>query len=847
MNAKSNTAEAGTQQRFSFNGFSLRHSHLCGEILRALFFLLSLCFSQAADTAAFVKTYCTDCHGAEKQKGERRYDLLQIPAANAATVLELQEIIDQLTLGEMPPKKSPQPSEDEKSALIATLRAEVARASEQLRSSSNQTTLRRMNRREYRNTVGDLFALDMRGFDPTSKFPTDQIVDQLDNQGAVLQTSGYLLAQYLDAAHQVVEKALGSTERPKEQSWTFNGDFQQQDELNLEHKRQYNYRYLCLYEVMDTENHEGGYAHIHGFEGGVPHDGLYEIKVKAQAMNREHPYDPDIFKRATAEPFRLGVVPGDKNAGRLFHPQTIEPKLAEVFIKDGEPEWYTMTVWLDAGRTPRFIFPNGMASCRHAFTRIVSRYQNHWPSHERGKTNMPESRRIVLKYGQMPHIRIHEVKIRGPIIQEWPTASQRAVLGEKAFAPERTREILESFARRAHRELVSKVEIDHLMALVEKRTTAGHSAKEALKDAMKAVLCSPQFLYLQKTESKEVRLSAHATASRLSYFLWSSMPDEELSRAADSGELLKPEILLAQTRRMLRSEKVHAFIEGFTDFWLNLRSLGDTPPDREAFERYYTGDLQAAMKNETQLFTRHLLDENQSIMRFLDADYTFVNQPLANLYGLGDIAKPEQAHLFHRVRLTNRNRGGLLGQASVLTVSANGVETSPVTRGVWLLKNILGTPPPPPPDNIPTIDPDVRGASSIRDILSKHRLDAACNDCHQKIDPLGFALENFDPIGTWRTHYTVDRKRGVVVDASGELPRGQAFRDVGELKQVLVTRQMQFMHTLLSKLFPYACGRSMEAKDAAEVDRVLQAQVTKDGGFRDLVESVISSSIFLHR
>jgi hypothetical protein len=253
------------------------------------------------------------------------------------------------------------------------------------------------------------------------------------------------------------------------------------------------------------------------------------------------------------------------------------------------------------------------------------------------------------------------------------------------------------------------------------------------------------------------------------------------------------------------------------------------------------------MKNETQLFTRHLLDENQSIMRFLDADYTFVNQPLANLYGLGDIAKPEQAHLFHRVRLTNRNRGGLLGQASVLTVSANGVETSPVTRGVWLLKNILGTPPPPPPDNIPTIDPDVRGASSIRDILSKHRLDAACNDCHQKIDPLGFALENFDPIGTWRTHYTVDRKRGVVVDASGELPRGQAFRDVGELKQVLVTRQMQFMHTLLSKLFPYACGRSMEAKDAAEVDRVLQAQVTKDGGFRDLVESVISSSIFLHR
>lgn len=814
--------------------------------------LAAFCICDAACSAEparsspqdFLRRYCTDCHGAEKQKGERRFDQLEFPAANAETALNLQEIIDQLTVGEMPPKKAPQPAAAEKSALIAALRSQVVLAGEKLHSTSGKSVLRRLNRREYRNTVGDLFALDMRGFDPTAKFPSDQIVDQLDNQGAALQTSGYLLTQYLDAAHQVVEKALGSTERPAEQSWTFNGDFQQQDELNLEHKRQYNYRYLCLYEVMDTENHEGGYAHIHGFENGVPHDGLYEIQVQVQAMNRLHPYDPEIFRRVTEEPFRLGIVPGDKNAGRLFHPQIIEPKLAEVFIKDGPPEWYTMTVWLDAGRTPRFIFPNGMASCRLAFTRIVSRYQSHWPVYERGKTIMPEARRIVLKYGQMPHIRIHEVRIRGPIIQAWPPASQRAVLGDAPFTPARTREILESFARHACRGPVAKNEIDRLMALVEKRTSAGQSAYQALKDAMKAVLCSPAFLYLQGAELKSERLSAHALASRLSYFLWSTMPDTELSRAADSGELLKDEVLFAQTRRMLRSEKVQAFIEGFTDSWLNLRSLGDTPPDRTAFERYYKDDLQAAMKHETQLFTRHLLDENENIMRFLDAEYTFVNQPLANLYGLGPISSYEQASQFHRVSLPDRHRGGLLGHASVLTVSANGVETSPVTRGVWLLNNILGTPPAPPPDNVPAIDPDVRGASTMREILSKHRSSAACNECHQKIDPLGFALENFDPIGAWRTHYLLENKRGPTIDASGELPDGQFFRDVIGLKQILVTRQTHFTRMLTKKILSYACGRHMEVMDHPEVEQIQSSFIKSGGGFRDLMESVVKSTMF---
>jgi hypothetical protein len=815
------------------------------KAIAAVFLFLGLAPAAfAADARAFLQTYCVECHGAEKQKGERRFDRLTLPAGNLEAVIELQDIIDQLNLGEMPPKKSKQPTTAERLAVVNELTRAATAGRAQFHSTGGQAVLRRLNRREYIRTVGDLFALDMRLFDPTTKFPRDQMADHMDNLGDVLKTSGYLLAQYLDAADQVVEKALGATDRPQEQRWTFDKNFRQQQELNYSHSRVYNNRYLCVYEVPDTENHEGGYAPIQAFQQGVPHDGLYEIKVKAQAMNREHPYDPNIFKRVTEEPFRLGIVPGDVKAGPLHHPQPIEPQLAEVTVKDGESEWYTMTVPLDAGQAPRFIFPNGMANSRRAFGILVRTYNNQWPEDERKNTGIFEARRVVLQYGFMPHIRIHEIQIRGPLVTQWPPASQRAVLGDQPFAPERTREILQRFASRAYRRPVRGDEVDRLMAVVDSRRKAGQSPYDALKDGIKAVLCSPAFLYLSHPDADAARLPAHAFASRLSYFLWSTMPDDELRRLADSGELLKPEVRLAQTRRLLASGKSTAFVEGFLNSWLNLRSLGDMPPDRDAFQRYYSQGLQAAMKRETQLFMRHLLDANESLVRFLDADYTFVNQSLATLYGLGKISPPETAHEFRRVKLPDHRRGGLLGQGSVLTVSANGIETSPVTRGVWLLENILGTPPAPPPDNVPPIDPDVRGAKTMRDILGKHRDNPTCFECHQKIDPLGFALENFDPIGAWRTHYMNGRQTGPKIDAAGELPGGQAFEDVTGLKQILVARHAQFARMLTGKLLGYACGRRMEAADRSQVDQILATISQSNYGLRSLVESIVASETF---
>jgi hypothetical protein len=798
-----------------------------------------------SEPRAFLDAYCVQCHGAEKQKGERRFDELALPVRDLDGVIAVQDILDQINLGEMPPKKAKQPGGVEREKVVEALTAMVAEARKGLSSTGGEGVLRRLNRREYLNTVGDLLALDMRLFDPTTKFPQDQMAEHLDTLGDVLQTSGYLLAQYLEAADRVVEKVFSVRERPTEQRWHFDGDFRPQQEHSYPHGRVYGNRYLCVYEVPDTVNHEGGLGFIHDFRDGVPVDGVYEIRVKAQAMHREHPYDPAIFKRDTAQPFRLGIVPGDKEAGPLHHPQPIEPQLAEVTLNDGEPEWHTMTVPLNAGQTPRFIFPNGMANSRRAFGVIARQYKDQWPEEERKDLGIFEARRVVLKYGKMPHIRIHEVEVRGPLVAAWPPASQRRVTGEQGFAPERTRELLQRFADRAYRRPATAGEVDRLMKVVEARLQSGSTPFEGFKDGIKAALCSPGFLYLDAGRAADgsAELSDHALASRLSYFLWASMPDDELLAVAARGELRKPEVRVAQVRRMLADRKSGAFVDGFLDAWLNLRALGDMPPDRDAFERFYSQDLKAAMKTETRLFMRQLLDENGSALLFLDADYTFVNQALADLYGLGRIGPPEEAAVFRRVSLPDGRRGGLLGQASTLTVSANGIETSPVTRGVWLLENVLGSPPPPPPDNVPPIDPDVRGAKSMREILSKHRDNPGCFECHQKIDPLGFALENFDPIGAWRTRYA----KGPKIDASGELPDGQRFEDVTGLKRVLVERKEQFARMLTEEVLSYACGRRMEALDRPEVDRILAAFAADGYRLRTLVEQVVLSAPFGNR
>ncbi len=790
----------------------------------AAFFSVVL-FAQP-DIQPFLKTYCESCHGAKMQMAQRRFDALRLPIANDSDHILVDDILNQLISGKMPPANITQPSLSSRKQAIDALTAARAASTARRVSTGGQTVLRRLNRREYLNTIGDLFQMNMLMFDPTSNFPRDQMAGHMDNLGDTLVTSGYLLEQYLAAADQVVEKAIPSTPRPAAQTWVFNDRFRQQQELDYAHLAVYKQRYLCVYENTNSLRHEGAYAPIRAFAKGVPADGFYEIRVFAQALNRVNPYDVRVIGRDPAEPFRLGIVPGNDKAGPLHHPQPIEPLLAETVVQDGDPQWYTFRVWLDAGYTPRFTFPNGMLDSRRAFTQIIARHRNLLPEeHRNAEPRIYPARPIVLTHGKMPHIRIHEVQIHGPVDGTGPTSTERAIFGDTPFAPERTREILTRFASRAYRRAARPEEVDRLMTVVARRTKEGKPPLEALKAGLKGTLASPAFLYLEEPGG---RLPSHAFSARLSYFLWATIPDAPLDPS--------------HTRRLLASPRSNAFINGFLDSWLNLRSLGDMPADREQFAQYYSLDLQAAMLQETRLFTRYILDNNRPITDFLHADYSFLNRNLAIHYGEPPLPM-ENGHQFRKVTLANPNRGGLLGQGSVLTVTANGIETSPVTRGVWLLENILGDPPAPPPDNVPPIDPDVRGAKSMREILTRHRENPTCFSCHQKIDPPGFALENFDPVGAWRSTY----KKGVPIDASGALPGGQSFQDVAGLKKILVDRKDQFARMLTSRLLTYACGRRMEASDRPQIDRIVAQLRARGYGFRDLIELVVSSETFRNK
>jgi hypothetical protein len=445
---------------------------------------------------------------------------------------------------------------------------------------------------------------------------------------------------------------------------------------------------------------------------------------------------------------------------------------------------------------------------------------------------------LAIKHGGIPHIRIHEVEVTGPHYEEWPTVTWKAIVGSGAFNSKKTRKIVQGFADRAYRRPASDGEVDRLMRVVSARLDQGHSEFEAMKDGLKAILCSPVFLYLEeeKRTSDSDRLTDYGLASRLSYFLWGSQPDSELFNLARRNRLSRPGVLALQMDRMLADERSDRFVSGFLDSWLTLRNLGDAPPDRGKFEKYYADDLGDAMRTETEMFTRFALDENLSVDYFLDADFTFVNEDLAELYGLEGI----EGAAFRKVALTDPRRGGLLGQASILTVTANGVDTSPVLRGVWVLENLLGTPPPPPPPDVEPLDPDIRGTTTIREQLTKHRETEACNECHRKIDPLGFALENFDPIGQWRDKYG-DRAE---IDASGKLPNGEQFEDVVNFKKALLAKKGAFSRALTKKMLSYALGRRIEIMDRPEIDRILESMEETGDGFRDLVRLIVLSETF---
>ncbi len=432
-----------------------------------------------------------------------------------------------------------------------------------------------------------------------------------------------------------------------------------------------------------------------------------------------------------------------------------------------------------------------------------------------------------------------------------PESHRRILFREPASPgeyPDASRAILERFASRAYRRPVTPPELARLTGLVERALADGESFERAIQIAVEAVLVSPHFLFRVELDSRPRGLPPAGpspgraepigdfeVASRLSYFLWSSMPDEPLFRLASEGRLRSPEILSSQVRRMLLDPKARALVDNFGGQWLQIRNLKGATPDRERFP-HFDEPLREAMFRETELFLAEIIREDRSILDLIDADFTYVNERLARHYGIKGVIGPE----FRRVRLDGPERGGLLTHASVLTVTSNPNRTSPVKRGRWVLEQILGAPPPPPPPEVTALKEDraVDRAVSVRKRLEQHRAQASCAVCHNRLDPLGFGLENYDGVGAWR-----DREAGAPVDASGTLPSGESFRGPAELK----ARPREFARCLTEKLLTYALGRGLEESDRCAVDRIVQDLESRGYRFSALVQGIVSSDPFLKR
>ena len=806
----------------------------------------------ATDPRGFVQEYCISCHGEEKQKGDRRFDHLEFNFDDDDTVFDWQEVLDMVNLGEMPPEDEPQPSDEEVRSLVSTLTPELEAYYARL-TQKESTGLRRMNSFQYRNTLRDLLGLNMDSFDPTSSFPSEDREHGFDNIASKLVTSRYLMERYLEAASNSIDKIVEIPATPPSIRRDFGANDLWDRPMQFRARTYFIANHLGLY--VDMGHGDIGWERIYpvGFEG-VPVDGYYTITVKAEGVGRVNRYDPALFNVDFDEPIKLEVFANDASVESARNQNPTNREIATIALDDHVVQEYKITAWLDKGFNFGFRYANGPISHKRTVLSVQEKYhpETKTTNYRDAFADEPSEQleTWLSEAYEGPRVRIYSTSIEGPDVRVWPPQNYRDLLSTDRHGeiPENPYELIADFARDAFRRPVLASEVELYNSFYDLERDDGVEPLVALTDTFKAILCSPHFLYIEAPVDEEFgqagwdhsRKEAYRVASRLSYFLWGTMPDQALLDAADSEALLDPIELRYQALRMLRDPRAEAFVADFTDGWLGLAKLGQVMPDPTKFSFYTTHELEKSMRGETRSFFRYILEENRDLAEFLVSGYTFVDRNLAKHYGI------EHAHLdevHQKVELpVNSHRGGLLGQAGVLTVTANGVDTSPVVRGVWILENILGTPPSPPPPDVPALEPDIRGATSIRDQLAKHREIATCNECHRKMDPLGFALENFDAVGTFRTHYSDARGNPTVpVDATGKLPSGESFEDGRELKTILLERREFFVRCLTEKLLMYALGRELAFSDRPQINAIIDELERRQGGLQDLVELVVTS------
>ena len=754
---------------------------------------------------AFFQKHCVSCHGPERQEGHLRLD-----NAGAVQSNGWNRVYEQLADNLMPPEDQTQPTATERQQVIEYALQQAVKDAE-----PRASGLRRLNRREYTNTVRDLLGLGQGVFDPGEYIYEDSVDEGFDTRAESLVISNELLLEYASAAEKSLRHALFSIESRPPSSTVVHVDLNRVQGTSRRYINNHRDYVICR---------SGGKAKLYDGTAAraMKFPGRYKISVTASAVDRD--YYPERFA-----PAKGAVLMGFGVAADERESVSNKGLLQRTFkLADDVEQTFEFDAWIDKGYFPYLSFVNGSSK---PITQVRS-----------GVRRKKLPRNAASEPYSGPGIRVSEFTIEGPFYDQWPPTSVRKTFDldksvELSVEAERKNLVLR-FARRAFRRQVAQDEIlPYLNYLDEQYANSGNWSDAVLK-TLTAMMTSLDFLYIQE---KAGSLDDHALASRLSYFFWSSMPDDELLQLAETGELSEAAVLNEQVLRLLADERSQQFCDSFARQWLSLDKLGTMRPDALGeFRVYYRQNLETAMLEETHRFFRYVLFENKSVKDFLDSDYTFVNSALAELYGIPYNGAGE----FVRTSIPPTvKRGGLLGQGSILTLTANGVETSPIERGVWVLANLLGTPPPPPPQAVPALTPDLNGTTTVREMLLKHRSDSACAVCHVRIDPPGFALEGFDPIGRERTKYSP--RQSISTDGTYQ---GQQFADVTQLKRIIAKSSLRlFARNLIIRIAEYAKGRDLVASDYSVVESLLEDAAQNEFRFRDMIVAMANSDLMRMR
>jgi hypothetical protein len=770
--------------------------------------------------------HCQKCHSGAKHKGDFQIESLTQDFSDRKNRELWLSVMEQLKSGEMPPKEKPRPPAPKVKAAVNWINDHAGAAELARKAAEGRVVMRRLNRAEYANTVRDLLGVEV---DLSDLLPPDTSVSGFDNSAEALHTSSYLMRSYLDAADRVLDEAIANKSRPSQ----INKKFDLREERSVKAKGSV-YRHLddgvAIFAAWESANIR---VTMWNFRSHVR--GKYRVRISAYGFQSE------------GKPVNFRVT-----AGTLK--EVTEERLIDYYaVPADKPTVIEFTEQLEPENRFR-ILAEGLPALPPAIEKI-------------GAENY-----------KGPGLVIQWVEIEGPLLESWPPPSHKAIFGDLkqakvASANDANRlevvsaqpmvdaeRILRELAWRAFRRAVTDEDIKPFLSRVKSRLEQNYSFEQAMRVGLRGVLASPNFLFLRETPAiagasaaqKTPVLDDYALASRLSYFLWSSMPDEALFKLAEARKLREPGVLHDQVERMLRDPKAKAFTENFTGQWLSLRAIDATMPDRTLYPEY-DDILKVAMVKETVMFFDEVLKRDLSLTSFVASDFTFLNARLAKHYGIPGIEGTEM----RKVTLPpTSHRGGVLTMGSVLKVTANGTTTSPIIRGAWVLERILGTPPPKPPADVEAIEPDIRGATTIRDQLAKHRKVESCASCHTRIDPPGFALESFDVTGGWRNHYRatgeprqVNGRRvrfwdGPAVDPGDVLPDGRHFRDIDEYKQLLLEDKDQLARSLTEKLLAYSTGAAPTRADKPEIDTIVADVRSHNYGFKSLIHEIVQSPMF---